>query len=128
MNWVAGRQGGDYWKLKIFESKLFKFDIYLLKFDCNAYISGHTDPTPEGYEHHRVNLVLQKSRGVFWTQGTENKMWYGARYMRFRPDTTVHGMVIGGERNYKDGYWLSIGWLRKCTNAGSVSAKESTRT
>lgn len=108
MRWVEGRQGSGYFKLKILESKLFKFDIYLLKFPVDSYINLHTDPALPGYKHHRLNIVLKapKKGGTFVLDGLEQK----GRIHKFRPDIQMHNLnrIEEGIR-----YVLSIGWLKK---------------
>lgn len=106
--WQEGRQGSGYFKLKLLESKLFKFDIYLLKFPVYSYIDWHVDPSVEGYEHHRLNLVLKKAEGgVFLKFGYPET---NSRINKFRPDLVRHSVteVTKGTR-----WVLSFGWLRK---------------
>ena len=109
MNWIEGRQGGGYHKLKLLESKRFKFDVYLLKFDPLSDIHAHKDECPDGYSHHRLNVVLKKASGKFWTEDKE--CYWTNRIHKFMPSEVVHGMDRGTRSI--TGYWLSIGWLRK---------------
>jgi len=113
MNWLEGRQGTGYYKLKIFESKLLKMDIYLLKFPKGSKIDRHIDPVPEGYEHHRFNAILKRpkeggeciiAREPFNFRPQRN------RFIKFRPDIMQHyvSRISEGTR-----YVLSIGWLKK---------------
>lgn len=112
MKWELGRQGGDYFKFKVLESKRFKFDVYILKFPAWSYVHDHKDPCPKGYEHHRINFILKYARvgGLFYTYKEGVRKKTRKRYIRFRPDSIIHGMtqVIFGSS-----YWLSIGWLKK---------------
>ena len=113
MKWEQGRQGEGYEKLKLFESRRFKFDVYLMRFWPCSEIQGHRDPAVEGYEHHRLNIVLQDHNAVFWTEENGKRKWWWNRIHRFRPDTTLHGMQPFVSYGKPVGYWLSIGWLRK---------------
>lgn len=115
MNWVEGRQGGGYYKLKLFESKRFKFDVYLLKFTPGCQINGHKDPSVEGHDHHRLNLILKRHDGYFWTiVEPASRFIDDRRVVHFRPDTTEHGLYSYDARfTDRVGYWLSIGWLKK---------------
>lgn len=110
MIWREGRQHSGYYKIKVLESKLFKFDLYLLKFHKGARIQMHYDKAPEGFEHHRANLVLNDDfeGGKFHKVGQENEN-YG-RLIKFRPDKELHEVseVTEGIR-----YVLSLGWLRR---------------
>lgn len=106
--WVGGRQGGSYMKFLIFQSERFKFDMYLLKYPKGSYIKEHKDPVKKGYEHHRVNIVLNKDfrGGKFVIMGKAQK----GRIHKFRPDIYRHRV-----REIKEGtrYVLSIGWLKR---------------
>lgn len=107
-NWVGGRQNGTYMKFVMLYSEKFKFDMYLLKFPTGAYLDNHRDKAPEGYEHHRLNIVLNSGYkgGKFIIKGKAQK----GRIFRFRPDKYTHKVtpVKEGTR-----YVLSIGWLRR---------------
>ena len=112
-NWEEGRQGTGYFKMKLFESKRFKFDIYLIRFPKGSHIARHSDPAPEGYEHHRLNVKLKRADegGEFIR---EYKTWdfrYAEkRIEKFRPDIQEHYVtkITKGTR-----YILSIGWLKE---------------
>lgn len=109
--WKKGRQDSGYFKIKLLESKRFKFDMYLLKMPVGSYINPHFDQV-EGYEHNRLNFILKKSKlgGNFYTRKyPHNVKYYDNRIIKFRPDIELHGVdcVIKGTR-----YVLSIGWLR----------------
>ncbi len=102
MSWKEGRQGTGYRVLKLFESKRLKCDVYILHFPEDSYAPTHVDPAPEGYEHHRINVVVS---GAPWTVvGGVPK-----RVQRFRPDIVPHHVnAVHGDR------WIfSVGWLRK---------------
>lgn len=112
MKWVEGRQGGGYYKLTLLEcSWPFKFDVHILKFAPGARIKPHMDPSVEGYEHHRLNIVLKSSYGKFWTEDKPD--FWTSRIMKFRPDIVSHGLISDMWKQPKTGYWLSIGWLKK---------------
>lgn len=120
LKWEEGRQGSGYLKFRLFESKLFKFDLYLLKYPTGSYIHWHTDPSVEGYNHWRCNLVIKEAVGGEFI--TENYGAYGSydidrmihiqtRFLNiFRPDITNH-MVTKVESGTR--YVLSLGWLTK---------------
>lgn len=112
IKWEAGRQGTGYLKFKICESKLFKFEVYILKYPTGSSIDFHKDPCPVGYEHHRLNLVLKKAQGGIFAirQYDRIDIFPLDRLIIFRPDLIEHSVtkVRSGTR-----YVLSIGWLRK---------------
>lgn len=114
--WSEGRQGGGYLKLKLLESKLFKFDLYLLKFPSGSVVHDHIDPSQEGYEHHRLNIILKKVNpkkgGVFYTYLPNGlKQRWKVRMVKFRPDITKHGMTQIAPDDWS--LWLTIGWLKR---------------
>ncbi len=106
--WQKGRQESGYEKMTLLRSKLFKFDVYILKYPVNSTIKAHTDPVDEIYEHHRLNIVLKKAKigGVF----SCNDIAKTGRIHYFRPDIMKHEVskIQLGTR-----YVLSIGWLKK---------------
>lgn len=120
MKWEAGRQGSGYLKLKLWESKLYKFDLYLLKYPTGSYITHHFDPSVKGYNHWRCNLVVKeavggrfiiKEYGDSMSKDIENRIWIQTRRLNiFRPDDQLHCVteVKSGTR-----YVLSLGWLTK---------------
>ncbi len=57
---VQGRQGGRYTKWLLFESQLFKFDLYILHFEKGAYVNSHIDECIEGYSL-RINFPINNS-------------------------------------------------------------------
>ncbi len=95
-------------KMAILTSGRFKFDVYLLKFPTGSYIDAHKDGSPDGYEHHRINFILNSNfkGGSFIS---DEKLQKG-RIHKFRPDLSTHRVtkVREGTR-----YVFSIGWLRK---------------
>ncbi|NRA76798.1 MAG: 2OG-Fe(II) oxygenase [Pseudoalteromonas sp.] len=112
LNWISGRQGTGYYKLKIFESKLLKMDCYILKYPYDSKIKKHNDPAPEGYKHHRINITLNSNYrgGHFVLYNGNNRLIEGKRIKYFRPDIQFHSVdrITSGRR-----YVLSIGWLSK---------------
>lgn len=111
MRWERGRQGG-YQKLKLFESKLLKADIYLLKVPPRTRIKPHIDRCPDGYRHTRLNIRL-KGDGIHCVNmiGTEKNPQGGPlrsnRFLKFCASKlhdfgTLNGCLM-----------LSIGWLRR---------------
>ena len=112
MKWEEGRQKTGYKKLKLLESKLFKFDCYLLFFPKESFLVTHVDQV-KGYQHHRLNIILwrPKEGGVFYCHHHPNQNnLRTARIIKFRPDEQGHGLkpITKGFRLV-----LSIGWLRK---------------
>lgn len=108
LNWEKGRQEGGYYKAKLFISKKFCFDIFLLKYPKWSYIPNHKDPVKDGFEHHRINVVLKmaKKGGIYKGQYD----WKFLNCMKIRPDKHFHmvTMIKSGTR-----YVLSVGWLQK---------------
>ena len=120
MKWVEGRSSNPfspYYKMKLFESKLLKLDSYILKYPKNSYIEFHKDSAPDGYIHHRLNIVIKKAVGGEFRLVSDNETFrestkyyrYG-RFNYFKPSEQEHAVDI-----IKDGtrYVFSIGWLRK---------------
>jgi len=115
LRWDHGRQGSGYSKMLLAQSKFFKFDCYILKVPDGVGIPEHVDPAIEGYEHHRLNAILNKpcvGTGQIVVKGPIRKI--GERIMIFRPDLYPHSMTpvsyIWSDNSL---YILSIGWLRK---------------
>lgn len=108
LKWMQGRQMTHYYKMAIISSDRFKFDMYLLKFPTGSYINDHKDPVSEGFEHHRVNIILNKGfkGGKFVMNGKAQQ----GRIHRFRPDRYKHRVTEIKEGNR---YVLSFGWLRR---------------
>jgi hypothetical protein len=42
------------------QSKLLKFDCYLLRFPTGAEVKPHTDPVDPAYKHYRLNIVVKR--------------------------------------------------------------------
>lgn len=111
MKWQQGRQGTGYYKMKLFESKWLKFDMYLLKMPPKSHIPSHLDKV-QGYKHNRLNIILKRPKigGHFfiWKDTGPRIIW--DRIILFRPDLIEHAVseVSGSTR-----YVLSIGWLTK---------------
>lgn len=103
MNWKEGRQGTGYRTLKLFESKRLRCDVYILHFPEGSYAPTHVDAAPDGYEHHRINVVVS---GEPWRKVSGGR---GSRVCRFRPDIVPHHVSVS-----KSDRWIfSVGWLRK---------------
>ena len=109
MKWIEGRQGSGYEKMKIFISDLLKCDMYLLRFKEGSYIDTHTDPVKEGWNHYRINIVLQDAieGGEFVC---ENAIFRSSFINFFRPDIHEHAVtrIDSGVR-----YVLSFGWIKR---------------
>lgn len=110
--WVAGRQNSGYYKMLLIASKIFKFDMYLLKFPAGVGVPEHRDPSVFGYEHHRINIVLY---------GDVNKLVVSrksvaTRIQHLRPDIETHS--LGPVQ--KTTVMLSIGWLKKIRPDGGT--------
>lgn len=110
LNWVNGRQNDTYFKLKIIESKLFEFDVHILKYPTGSFVGVHRDPVHDR-RHHRLNIVLNKNfdGGVFEKWHTVSSELITDRIVKFRPDIEEHAVlkITKGTR-----YVLSIGWLK----------------
>ena len=114
LRWDTGRQESGYSKLLVVTSKWLKFDCYILKFPEGTGIPDHIDPAIEGYEHHRLNLILNKpciGTGEIKVDGPAR--WIGDRLMIFRPDMYWHSMTPVSFIWEKNCYILSVGWLKK---------------
>jgi hypothetical protein len=83
---VPGRQGTGYEKLKLF-SALF-FDSYVLRFDEGSYIPEHVDIV-DGFNHFRLNVILRNADegGEF---RCDNVLSIFGRVHLFRPDIEKH--------------------------------------
>lgn len=97
-----------YYKIKLFESKWLKRDIYLIWYPVRSSSRDHVDPSPiTGLGHYRTNVVLipAKRGGKFVICG---KTRYG-RIHRFRADKMKHRIT-----EVKEGtrYVLSFGRLK----------------
>ncbi len=105
--WEEGRQGTGYNKIRLFESRKFRCDGYLLYYPEGSEIPTHTDPVQAG-RHYRFNFMLKKARngGEFVC---ENPIYKGWRCFLIRPDASPHAVT-----KITDGYrvMLSLGWVR----------------
>jgi hypothetical protein len=116
LRWDGGRQLSGYSKMLIAASKLLKFDCYIIKIPDGAAIPEHIDPSPAGYEHHRLNIALKKpciGTGKMVVNGPA-KIFLWGRAILFRPDLYKHHLepvefIFSNESMYL----LSIGWLKK---------------
>ena len=104
---TKGRQPGGYKKLKIFESKRLKMDMYLLYFPCGSEVSPHKDPATEGYIHKRTNITLKKPKegGLVFVEGPVLNI---GRFSHFMPSEWRHLMTKITKGSC---LMLSIGWL-----------------
>lgn len=104
--WISGRQNTGYWKMPIVRSKLFRFDIYILKFEEGVEVPWHTDPAKTG-RHFRFNLYLTNPGGGQLLLEKGKRAIFSNRLCHlFRADDIQHAMtkVEGGTL-----YMLSIG-------------------
>lgn len=117
--WERGRQNGEYSKFTIAFSKRLKFDCYIIVIPDGAEVPWHIDPTPSGFEHHRVNITLWKPKhggdttidlgGPRGEAMPPNYVQPG-RWYHFRPDLYRHCVSEAINGNL---VLLSFGWLRK---------------
>ena len=110
LTWTKGRQKKSSYKvMKILESAIFGFDIYLIRMVEGDRIGIHDDKVfPSTLEHHRINFILKKAEvggyfvcnGPFWS--------FRDRIIKFRPDKYKHQVtkVYKGKRLV-----FSIGWV-----------------
>lgn len=115
IHWTRGRGIGGYDKYKLFESKLFKCDAYLLYYRQGSQVKPHYDKAPlDDHEHHRVNieLVRPEQGGSFkYVKRGDKTVWFGKhRVVRFRPDEVRH-WITPIARGYR--LVLSFGWLQR---------------
>lgn len=89
--WIQGRQNTGYYKMPIWVSKYFKFDVYLLKFEEGVAVPWHKDPVALG-RHFRLNVYLNKIEGgKLLLRGPSilnNRLFH-----LFRPDIVEHAMT-----------------------------------
>ena len=113
--WEKGRQGTGYSKFTLAYSRRFKFDAYILRLPAGTDVPAHNDPSPDGFEHHRVNVTLRAARagGVTCLHNADGTLTSPTRRYRFRPDLIRHSV----SRIEKGEIWLlSVGWLRKASH------------
>ena len=84
--WQTGRQGTGYRKL-LLASNCKTWDVYLLDYPQNTYITPHVDCVSDG-KHYRLNIVLFGS-GKF---NGETLFSLGNRIHFFRPDIMEHSV------------------------------------
>lgn len=104
--WEKGRGGTGYYKLLLCRcAKVFKFDMYLIKFPCGSEITAHTDKLSKG-NHFRFNFIIKKpEEGGEFT--CSNMILNTERVKLFRPDIYEHRVskIIKGNRLV-----FSLGW------------------
>lgn len=114
-HWESGRQGGGYRKLTLISSKRFRFDCHIIVLPSGSKVRPHKDPSPEGFEHHRINITLRRPRWggrTFIAQKGYNKnlIHEARRAYKFRPDLQLHSV----DECVSGSLWLlSFGWLKK---------------
>jgi hypothetical protein len=112
--WDSGRQGSGYAKFALAYSKRLKFDAYILRLPVGTHVPAHNDPSPAGFEHHRVNITLRSAAagGVTQFENPNGAHTPAPRHYRFRPDLVRHSV----SRIERGEIWiLSVGWLRKAS-------------
>lgn len=104
--WVRGRhQDGYYFKIKLFESKCLKSDLYLLYYPEGSHIPVHRDEVP-GCRHHRMNVELVRPEVGGWLKyGSWNAK--KQRFHYFMSDEFHE--VTKVEKGYR--LVFSLGWL-----------------
>lgn len=105
--WEHGRQGGGYSKFTLAYSTRLNFDMYILRLPKGSMVQEHTDPSPEGFEHHRVNITLRSARTGGCTYFSRMR---APLHYHFRPDVMKHHVTAIMKGNL---WLLSIGWLRR---------------
>ena len=112
LQWKTGRQESGYQKMLLATLPWpIPFDFYLLHYKEGSSVDWHKDPSKDGFEHHRINLVVWKSKaGGAFLQRKGVVVINEGRLNKFRPDITEHAVekIIQGQR-----YVLSFGWLAK---------------
>lgn len=117
--WEHGRQNGEYSKFTLLFSKRFKIDAYIIVIPDGVEVPWHTDPSIDGYEHHRVNITLWKPKhggdttidlGGELGKGMPPNYKNPGRWYHFRPDLYRHCV---SEVMYGKLILFSFGWLRK---------------
>ena len=108
LNWTSGRRDGGYKIIRLFESKFFRCDSYLLYYQEGSSIAPHVDKVTEG-KHYRINIELIKAKigGQFILKGEPYfKLW---RAVCFSPNEQEH-QVTKIEKGYR--LVFSIGWIK----------------
>lgn len=109
INWVRGRQLGNYHKLKLLINQwVIPFDLYIIRFLEGSYIPPHIDNV-KGGKHYRLNITLIKPKdgGEFNCDTCIIRVW---RVVLFRPDLHTHYLTTVNKGNL---YILSFGLLIK---------------
>lgn len=107
--WQKGRQDSGYSKITFFISAYFKCDFYLLRIPAGTGVPPHKDPSPDGYEHHRINFTINRLTyppEVMYINGIVKRWW---RFDYFRPDLYEHWLHPVEHTVYM----FSFGWLKK---------------
>jgi len=109
LNWSKGRQDSGYKKIKLFVSKQYRFDCYLIKYEKGDFIPKHKDNVDDKYIHNRINVLLKKADkgGEFYC---DNYKIFLNRIIFFQASEEIHSVskIEKGTRLI-----LSIGWLTK---------------
>jgi hypothetical protein len=117
--WDEGRQYSGYRKMLLAVSTRLKFDVWLIKIPDGSGVPSHTDPATPGYEHHRLNIMINKpgvGSGKMQVKGPAKIFLFG-RAILFRPDLYEHWMTpVDFIWSEDSTYLLSIGWLRRGQN------------
>ncbi len=108
VKWTNGRQEGGYKIFRLFQSKKFRFDSYLLYYPEGSEIPSHIDKVEQG-KHYRINVELIKAKtgGKFLLEGKPKFKWW--RVVYFCPSDQTHSVT-----KINKGYRLvfSIGWIK----------------
>jgi hypothetical protein len=107
MNWIRGRIGDGYSKLKLWS--FYRFDAWILKYPPGSHTGEHLDSVPTGYKHYRLNIVLRKAEGKFFGA---DLFHIGDRVILFRPDKMWHSARNEATAKHTR-YVLSVGWLTR---------------
>lgn len=108
--WESGRQRTGYEKASIqldaFQAKCLValgvpsntgHDSYLLRYQTGAFIPAHKDDAPFGFEHHRINVLLQAGEGGELRIGGELISLDELDAVVFRPDLLLHEVSAVGK-------------------------------
>lgn len=116
LQWEAGRQNSGYAKMLIATSRFLKFDCYILRIPDEFGVPDHYDPSPAGYAHHRINILLNTREPRLPMMKAKGRVhrWFGGRIDYFRPDAVEHSVEPRGNPvPGRNSFILSIGWLKK---------------
>jgi hypothetical protein len=113
LKWDRREQPAGYKKFLVLSSKRFKFDCYIIKIPKGCSVPPHVHSVIEGYEQHRLNLMLTTPPpgcGKFIIYGPSKKMFNGKAVL-FRPDLHIHEITAIYSMKKRDSmYVLSVGW------------------